>query len=374
MRHIALILLAMLPLSCASNDPAAPSAPGDGSVPQLRVRLRSVAQARENRVRARGAWRLVDLATDASVDSGVNLDRMIPTAGGRLHGALRLLPEARVFNVGDRVYEGTLLLRPRQGGVDLIVETDLEAYLPGVLAREMGAGFPPAALRAQAVAARTYALFRTATAPTGRSFDVADDQTDQVYGGTPSGAFGPVFAAVAATRGMVLFHLGRPLPAYFHSTCGGHTAAVEDVFGGPPIPPLAGGPCRYCTASAHYRWECRLPLTEASRRLGCGSTLRDIAVGRTDRAGRAVTFRLTTTSVFERPAQDVRMALGATELRSNFIEWIKVVGPDLRCNGRGWGHGVGLCQMGARGMALSGASASDILRQYYPGADLFRLY
>jgi stage II sporulation protein D len=258
--------------------------------------------------------------------------------------------------------------------VELIVETDLESYLPGVLEGELGASFPPAALRAQAVAARTYALHKTTVARSGASFDVADDQSDQVFRGTPATGRGVLFDAVAATRGMVLLHAGQPLPAYFHSTCGGHTSPVEAVFGGSAIPALSGVPCGYCAGARYYRWEVRIPLLDASRSLGLGDAMTGLRIGQRDRGGRARTLVLLSDRETVRRASEVRMALGPARLRSTLIRGIKISGPDLRFMGGGWGHGVGLCQMGARGMAESGAAASDILRHYYPGAQLLRLY
>ena len=265
-------------------------------------------------------------------------------------------------------------MEPGPGGVDLIVETDLESYLPGVLAAELGASFPVATLRAQAVASRTYAVFKADAAPPGRSWDVADDQSDQVYRGTPPVNAGPLFKATEATRGIVLLHAGRPLPAYFHSTCGGHTSAAHDVFGGGPIPSLSAVPCTFCEGTRYYRWEAKIPLLQASRALGMGDGLSSLHIGATDRGGRARTFKLVATGSSERPAAEVRMAIGPSVLRSTLLRSIKVSGPDIRFEGGGWGHGVGLCQMGARGMALRGAASSDILSHYYPGAGVFRLY
>ncbi len=265
-------------------------------------------------------------------------------------------------------------MEPGPGGVELIVETDLESYLPGVLRAELGASFPPATLRAQSVASRTYALYKSTIAPPEQSWDVADDQSDQVYRGTPPVDAGPLFAAASATWGMVLLHAGRPLPAYFHSTCGGHTSAAHEVFGGPVIPPLTGVPCRYCQGTRYYRWEVAIPILRVSQALGLGDGLRAIHIGQTDRGGRARTFTLVSNRTTERPASDVRMAIGPAVLRSTRIRTIKISGSELRFEGGGWGHGVGLCQMGARGMALRGAASSDILSHYYPGAAVFRLY
>ena len=314
------------------------------------------------------------MATDGRIDSGTSLTRDLPTAGAEIPEARRLIPDSRRFRVAGRDFRGTLLMEPGPGGVDLIVETDLESYLPGVLSAELGASFPPAALGAQAVASRTYALYKATVAPPARSWDVADDQSDQVYRGTPPVDAGPLFQATEATRGIVLLHAGRPLPAYFHSTCGGHTSAAHDVFGGPPIPPLSAVPCRYCQGTRYYRWEAAIPLLSASRALGLGDDLRAMHIGRTDRGGRAQTFTLVAAGSSERPAPDVRMALGPSVLRSTLIRAIKISGSEVRFEGGGWGHGVGLCQMGARGMALLGAASSDILSHYYPGAEVFRLY
>ncbi len=376
-------VLALLPglFACCSGSsspartPSVPARPATATpAPPIRVRLRSLIGNRTNRIEVDGPYRLVSLPTGKLIDSGTSLNRDLRTAGASISEARRLIPENRRFRLGGRPYRGTLRMEPGQLGVDLMVETDLESYLPGVLEAELGASFPPAALRAQAIAARTYALHKTSIRGPTRSFDVADDQSDQVYRGTPLVAAGPLFEAVAGTRGMILKSAGKPLPAYFHSTCGGHTAAAHDVFGGAPILSLPGVPCRYCEGSRTFRWSVPISLSQAGKALGMAGKLRDISIGKTDRGGRARTFVLTGDRTVERSAAEVRMALGPALLRSTLILSIKISGSEIRFEGGGFGHGVGLCQMGARGMALQGAAASDILGHYYPGAKLVRRY
>ena len=245
----------------------------------------------------------------------------------------------------------------------------------GVIGKELGAGFPPASLRAQSIAARTYALFASRERGRKDGYDVRDDQSDQVFGGLLEPRGGPLTRAVEHCRGMVLNHRSRMFKTFYHSTCGGHTADKKDVFGGPAIPPLAGVPCAFCTKSKYYRWTNESLTTDEVRVvLGLPGRLEAAGVAARDRSRRVSRFRFRCPDPVEMGGVEVRSRLGPGVLRSTLVFEIRVAGDRLHVSGGGWGHGVGMCQMGARGMATAGASAADILAHYYPGAELRRLY
>ncbi len=368
------LLLAGLSAACALEPGPSPGAGAPGRVPRIRVLLASASSAPTVRGSVPGGYRVISTAGGETVESGRDLSREIPARGASLPAALRIVTDGSPLRVGDRSYPGDLLLVPAEQGVLLVLETDVESYLPGVLAGELTADFPPAALRAQAVASRTYALQAREARAARRPFDLADDQTSQVDRGLPGPRGEPFRAAVRATRGMVLLYRGRLLPAYFHSTCGGHTASAAEVFGGPLVPPLAGVPCEYCRASRLFRWERRLPLETVRRALGLPGPIRSVTVSRRDRGGRALAFRFRAPDPVDLPAATVRRKLGPGVLYSTLILRLETTDTELVLSGGGWGHGVGLCQMGALGMARAGAAAGDILRHYYPAADLVRMY
>jgi stage II sporulation protein D len=363
-RRLALLLPVLL-VACGGEDTAGPP-----PVPRIRVLLRSIAGAPATTVRFPAPWRETDAATGEEVARGASLSRELALAGARIDGPLRFETDGE-FAVGGRRYRGALLLVPGEDGVLPIVETDLESYAPGVLAGELGRAFPAAALRAQAVASRTYALSRIQDRPADRPYDVADDTSDQRFLGLVGAEDAALSRAAADTRGLVLTDGHGPITAYFHSTCGGHTASGHEVFEVPESAPLGGVPCRWCVRSSKYRWQVSFPLAAVASRLGLEASPGAVTVDRSPRTGRALTLRFGEAAV---PAAEVRSRLGVDRFLSCLLSAVEMQGSEVRFEGRGWGHGVGMCQMGATGMAKEGASAGDILAHYYPGATLSRIY
>ena len=352
--------------ACASDAPAPPPA---AAAPVLRILLKEASATPGAPVETPGPYTLCDPATGDVLETGSRLDRPVPASVPR---PMRLLPASGTLSVAGRTYRGSLLIRPAEPGVELILETDIEEYLPGVLAGELGPTYPPAALRAQAVVSRTFAVHRRQARLATGSWDLTDDTSDQVFLGVSDHP--ALRDAVADTRGMVLLWRGQVLPAHFSSTCGGHTAARDEVFGGPAIPPLAGTPCPFCASGKYSRWTVRIPAADAGRSLGLPGPLESVEPLARDRAGRSLTVRIRGGATRDMAASQLRSSLGVSVLRSTFLLNVRRVGSDIVFDGAGWGHGVGLCQIGATGMARKGAGSSDILKHYYPGAQLCRLY
>ena len=166
----------------------------------------------------------------------------------------------------DGRYRGALEVRPGlDGGVNAVNALALDDYVAGVVAGEVPSSWPREALRAQAVAARTYAITTDAG---GRGFDQWPDTRSQVYLGLASET-APTNAAVRATAGQVVTHTGRPAVTFFFSTSGGRTEDVENSFlGSEPRPWLRSVPDPYDGASPRHRWRVEMPLAEAERKLG----------------------------------------------------------------------------------------------------------
>ena len=204
------------------------------------------------------------------------------SSGFRLRGAV-------ANGVTDGRYRGSLELRPGPLGVSAINAVALEDYVRGVVAGEVPAGWPVEALRAQAVAARTYAI---ATSKNGDGFDQYADTRSQMYPGI-SGEHPRTDAAVAATAGEVVAYDGKAIVTYYFSTSGGRTEDVENSFlGAEPAPYLKSVADPYDTASPRHRWTVRMTLGKASARLGglVKGYLRQIRVvsrGRSPRVVRA---------------------------------------------------------------------------------------
>ncbi|MFP5361738.1 MAG: SpoIID/LytB domain-containing protein [Thermoleophilia bacterium] len=188
----------------------------------------------------------------------------------------------------DGRYRGNLQIRSSSlGGVSAINALALDDYIRGVVAGEMPSGWPQAALRAQAVAARTYAL---ATSKNGDGFDQYADTRSQVYNGI-AGETAPTDEAVAATAGEVVSFEGKPIVTYYFSTSGGRTEDVENVFlGAAPAPYLRSVEDPYDEVSPRHRWTRRMSLRSAQRRLGrlVKGQLRRIKVLRRGRSPRVV--------------------------------------------------------------------------------------
>ncbi len=252
----------------------------------------------------------------------------------------------------------------------------LEAYLDAVLGAEMPPSFPPEALKAQAVAARSYALHRKIDAwAKGLPYHLGATVLSQVYGGVA--AEDPrAKRAVDATRGEVLAYGMLPVEAYFHSACGGRTETGAAALGR-DLPYLASVPCPCAAHAPHARWSVRVTEGELLRLAGAlwgRSRVRDLAVSARTSTGRARTLRVTTRAgVRTVPAAELRSALGWLRLPSLWFD-VRRRGDTFVFAGRGSGHGAGLCQWGARVLAEQGRGYREILAHYYPGTEVRRAY
>ncbi len=298
----------------------------------------------------------------------------ISVAGQQLSSPIELLPGEgeRYVRLGKHVYKGSIfILAMKDRTLDVIERLSLEDYLYGVLPAEMSPDWPLEALRAQAVASRTYALKQMNPQ---QDYDVTDGVEAQVYGGI-NGINPKIKEAVDSTRGEVLTYRGKLITAFFHSCCGGHTASASSAWGEPVVRPLKGVRDPYCRHSSHYSWEYFVADQDLLRLVqSTGSTalkVRDIRSYRKDGSGRTVTFKVRTDKgSFLLKAADVRRRFGTFDFKSTLITRIRKVRGGYEFYGRGWGHGVGMCQDGAKVMAQRGKNYKRILHFYYPGADI----
>jgi len=383
---------------CACERPRQPWMTKE--VPQVRVKIGQDASAVS--VAVSGPWRLA--GADGDLADGDRLDWTgVRVAAGRLaigslvtvDGPVELHPEGETVAVdapgrGPCRYRGCLRLEPVDGKVRVVNVIAMEPYLAGVVAKEMYRSWHVEAMKAQTIAARTYAL-RHRNRRSRSGFDLYDTQRSQVYGGV-EGETPKAWKAVRATAGIVATYEadGKPvlLSTYYHSACGGDTVPAGTVFGGPTAPPLRGGTgCTYCRQSSLYRWKkvpvlTKAEITAAVRRRGSG-VLRNVGnlvrvevAERTGEDGRARRIRLVDDagrSVLVRAA-DWRIWVGASKVPSTWF-WIEDRGDAIALvRGRGFGHGVGLCQWGAQFLATHGQTGEQILRYYYPGVELLRAY
>jgi stage II sporulation protein D len=290
----------------------------------------------------------------------------------------RLVPAAGVsVRVGGDPHAGTLILRLDPGQtITIVEEIPLEDYLLGVLPHEMDPDWPLEALKAQAVVARSFAYANLGRFKS-EGFDLTADTRTQVYRGLTD-VNENVRAAVRQTRGEVLGWNGQLLRTYFHACCGGHTENSAEVWGGDPKKtpkPLRGVADKWCRTAppmhwtAYFAWQ---DLLEAfAEKANLPGPVKSLRLGRRDPAGYVRDFvaRAGRADVHLK-ASDVRLILGAGELKSTRILHITAKKKGVEFVGSGSGHGVGLCQWGARRQAEAGRGYEKILRFYFPGATL----
>jgi stage II sporulation protein D len=310
-------------------------------------------------------------------------------------------PESNpLVRVNGKGYRGSVVILRGGTGITVINRVGLESYLLGVVSAEMGRRGPAeqAALRAQAVVSRTYAL-RNLGRWKAQGFDLSATVADQVYSGqgaeTPEGR-----AAVGDTRGRVVTYDGAPIEAFFYSTCGGRTADGAEVFRGTARPYLRSVPDQaadgsvYCSISPRYRWheewtgealrstlERNLPPV-AGRQSMDVREVSNVRVSRRSSSGRVDQLAIGLGGpeiTIEGPAIRQVMRLNSGEpLRSTAFDLVATVGgrrvTHLTVDGMGSGHGVGFCQWGAVGRARAGQGYEQILAAYFPGTRLERRY
>lgn len=285
--------------------------------------------------------------------------------------AMELYCADGLFRLEGRTYRGSLALKAgRNGELTALNSVGSRDYLRSVVGSETYRNWPLDALMAQAVAARTFMLH------TLRSRDHLS-LYDMAYKGVRAES-GSAELAVGLTAGIVLTHDAKLLPAYFHSTCGGHTAPADKVFAEEPIGPLQGVACQWCQSSPTYRWTAEIPayrIAQSLRERGVAQ-VRSISPAGTGADGYA---RFVDIAAPGAPNGPIRMAANAFRravapgLLKSTCFTVTAQGNRFVFQGRGHGHGVGLCQWGAWGLAVAGKTWEQILQHYYPGAVLQKI-
>ena len=268
--------------------------------------------------------------------------------------------------IGDRWYRGRTHLIRQGHGITAINYVDLEHYLYSVVGAEAVATWPIEALKAQAVAARSYALYKSSTAQKSL-YDLDTTISTQVYKGLDS-EYLTTHEAVNGTNGQIMTYGGRVILAAFHASSGGHTENVEDIWTSPL--PYLRGVVDYDQQSPVFEWTKVFSPDEISTRLGKVGRVKTMIPEKTTPQGRVVTMRVIgdhgTTTV---TGKQLRKVL---DLRSTLFR-VSTNGNSIQVYGRGFGHGLGLSQWGAYYLAKQGIQYQQILSHYYQKATLSRI-
>lgn len=351
-----------------------------------------------------------NLLPEGSTSPEANIPRSTPLKEGSF--IIRRVEYARGFawaGIEDRQYRGNIEVSAGTDGFTLINELNLEEYLYSVVSSEMPASFPMEALKAQAVIARSYALHRKQQIKPhiGEGFDLCDGQHCQVYRGATNESE-KTTQAVNETRGIVLTFDDNLISPFYHANCGGHTQSSEDLPGwgsydylkgildAPPeisFPSSPSGleewikslPQTYCNSNPatrvpEFRWFRIIPVNFIQEKINRYKQIGDIKsitiLGRnTSGHVRSVRIEGSRGSITLEKENELRRFIGLGPLRSNLF-WLEIkysknnLPEHLIIYGGGWGHGVGMCQSGAGGMAQRGLSFKEILSHYYQGTEI----
>ena len=379
-RIVVVVFVLLLSLVCLFAFGMGPRPP---AIPHY-IRVLIIKNADSLDIKIKRPYKVKALYTDELIDERPSLPatRVCPTLAGLKIGereyklaGVKLEPrhEKSIF-INGCPYRGSItLIRAPNQTLSVVNTLDIEGYLYGVVPSEMAASWPREALKAQAVAARTYALYHRLVR---RKFDydVTCDTRSQTYKGLKSEAH-RTNRAVDSTRGMVLTYRGKIFPAFYATVCGGHTENSRQLWN-IEMEPLEGVKCPFCWSSSLFRWDARIPLVEIQKKLSNkGYDLDEIESIRTagiNESGRWQQIKVVHyTGELIIPAHKFRYILGPKAIRSTkFILTVKDSTAHFR--GKGWGHGVGMCQWGAYIMAKKGYGMKEILRHYYPGSRLSR--
>lgn len=324
------------------------------------------------------------------------------------NNALRVSPHrSGLIEIDGKKFSGNFFLHAEAKDArtfDVVEHVPMELYLPGVLSKELYRDWNITTYRAQAIAARSYALHERARRRTiGSRYDVVSSTQDQAYGGATANA--RALQAVRDTRGMVLEWSGEVLRAYYSSTTGGRAASARDVW--PTSRGFEYNLAEPLQASARddidsfsplYRWKVTRNIKNLTWRIRAHGKANNLSTKSLDKLkrieiidaneyGRPVRFRVFDTDGqhMELSAEHLRVACNTAKLsglpaitrdkRVNSSDAVFTIsGSTVTIEGRGFGHGVGMSQFGAEGMARKGTAAGDILAHYYPGARLVRAY
>ena len=274
--------------------------------------------------------------------------------------------DKNVLYVNNAGYRGKIELHNVLGKIYVINILNIEEYLFSVVPSEMPSSWNIEALKSQAIASRTYSCYHLIKNQSKNIYDLDSTTNFQVYKGikteTPSS-----IEAVTKTSGIIMTYNYEPIVAYFHSTSGGKTADDKDVWAGTDLPYLQSVECSYSKDSPHYEWTTELTIDEIKNALSGKykriEGIQKISFSKINDRVTEVTI-VHSNGTIKISGNDFRLLFPPQKLKSTFFT-AKREKNSLLINGHGWGHGVGMCQWGAKGRSERGIKYEDILKFYY---------
>jgi stage II sporulation protein D len=276
------------------------------------------------------------------------------------------------LSVNGNPYRGSIVLHMKNGYVYIVNILKMDEYLQGVVPCEIPSGWEIEALKAQAVAARTYAYYHLTIKKSSDSlFDLDATTNSQVYRGVTDEK-DRTNRAVIETSGEIITYNSRPIISYFHSTCGGKTIDDKYVWRQSDLEYLKGVSCVFCENSTKFTWESELTLDEvrsciSKKYRGVGKITNISFKRKNDRVTDVIIQH--NKGKIAISGNNFRLLFPSEKMRSLYFISRKK-GSGLILSGHGWGHGVGMCQWGARGMALRGFGYHEIVYHYYSGVKI----
>lgn len=262
-------------------------------------------------------------------------------------------------------YRGIIEVWKGERGLYIVNEVPLEEYIKGVVSAEVGSNWEIEALKAQAVVARTYAVYQMIN-NNKKPFHITASVLDQVY--KSGNVSKDIEKAVEETKGEILTYEGEPIIAFYHSTSGGMTEDPVEVFGKsyPYLKPVETS----CENSPYYIWEKRIHLSEMEKASGING-IKEIYINEITASNRARNLKfITENGEYIVVAKDLRKNLGWDRLPSTMITNISKDKDFFIFEGKGYGHGVGMCQWTALDMAKKGMNYKEILAKFYPNTTI----
>ena len=292
--------------------------------------------------------------------------------GRRVLGARLSPPATGMLRLNGREYPGWFEVLRNGDGLVVVNELPFEEYLAGALKAEASDKWPFEILKAQAIVARTYAAYHR-WLNAAKPYHILASTANQQYAGRVAET-SPLWEAVRGTEGQVLMWEGRLFPAFYHTDSGGHTEDPRLVFTARNMPALRAVRSEFSGDSPHFAWNLDMPigqLSELLRKSGVsvGTVVRLEVLERTPSLRVLRIAVHGTRGTVQLSGSDFRRIVGYDTLKSTLFA-VAVDGQYARFAGRGYGHGVGMDQWGAKAMAEQGHRAYQILEYYYPGAAL----